>query len=125
MEPKQLYKLFRESEGICTDSRKTKEGQLFFALSGQNFNGNEFAQQAVSRGASYAVIDKQEYRKNEQYIVVPDVLKSLQELGQFHRIKLGIPVIAITGSNGKTTTKELISARFCKKNSMSAIPRAI
>lgn len=119
MEPKQLYKLFRESEGICTDSRKTKEGQLFFALSGQNFNGNEFAQQAISQGASYAVIDKQEFRKNEQYIVVPDVLKSLQELGQYHRIKLGIPVIAITGSNGKTTTKELISTVLQKKFNVS------
>jgi UDP-N-acetylmuramoyl-tripeptide--D-alanyl-D-alanine ligase len=110
-----LYEHFVQYPDISTDSRTVKPYSIFFALRGKNFNGNEFAEQALSRGAVYAVIDDSQYQKDERYILVDDVLKTLQELANFHRRQLNIPIIAITGSSGKTTTKELIYAVLAKK----------
>lgn len=110
MEIEDLYELFRKHPTVCTDSRKVEKGDLFFALKGDNFNGNEYATTALEKGAAYAIIDEKQYQENNQYILVEDVLTSLQDLARFHRRSFGIPVIAITGSNGKTTTKELISS---------------
>lgn len=105
-----LYDLFIKSTGVCTDTRKLIDGNIFFALKGPSFNGNEYAERALENGASFAVIDEERFKKNEQYILVDDVLSSLQELAKFHREQFNIPIIAITGSNGKTTTKELMAA---------------
>lgn len=105
-----LYDLFIKSTGICTDTRKLIDGNIFFALKGPSFNGNEYAERALENGASFAVIDEKEFKKNSKYILVDDVLFSLQELSKYHRKQLNIPIVAITGSNGKTTTKELMAA---------------
>ncbi|WMI69650.1 UDP-N-acetylmuramoyl-tripeptide--D-alanyl-D-alanine ligase [Mangrovimonas sp. YM274] len=105
-----LYKAFLECSSVTTDTRKVTTNAIFFALKGDNFNGNTFAQQALESGAKYAVIDEKEYATNPQMILVKDVLTALQELATYHRKKLNLPIIALTGSNGKTTTKELINA---------------
>jgi len=110
MEIEKLYQVFIESNGVSTDTRKINKGVLFFALKGANFNGNEFASKAIEQGASYSIIDEASYKKSERCILVKDVLQTLQQLAQFHRRQFNIPFIAITGSNGKTTTKELIHA---------------
>lgn len=107
MELAQLYDKFLASTGICTDTRKLKKGNLFFALKGPNFNANRMAAQALEQGASAAVIDEPEFDKGTGYILVSDGLEALQALANYHRKQLDIPVLAITGSNGKTTTKEL------------------
>ncbi|HZH73765.1 MAG TPA: Mur ligase family protein, partial [Mariniphaga sp.] len=107
---KHLYRLFLEHGKVTTDSRKIEEGCLFFALKGINFNGNKYAEEAINKGAVYAIIDEEEYVIGDKTILVENVLATLQELANYHRQKLGIPVIGITGSNGKTTTKELIAA---------------
>ncbi len=104
-----IYELFLKSSGVCTDSRQIHQGNLFFALKGPNYNANEFAEDALHKGASYVVIDDPAYKKDERYLVVDDTLKALQELAMFHRNNLNIPFIGITGSNGKTTSKELIN----------------
>jgi UDP-N-acetylmuramoyl-tripeptide--D-alanyl-D-alanine ligase len=106
----QLYAVFRQYPSVQTDTRKLKQGDLFFALKGPNFNGNVFAEQALAAGAAYAIIDEAEYQVNSQYILVQDVLTTLQFLALHHRKQFNIPIIAITGSNGKTTTKELVYA---------------
>ncbi len=111
----QLYKLYLEHPYVETDTRKLREGCLFFALSGANFNGNTFAKQALEKGAAYAVIDDRAYAVDDKCIVVDDVLSTLQHLAKYHRLQLNIPFLAITGSNGKTTTKELIAAVLRKK----------
>ena len=80
---------------------------MFFALKGDNFNGNLFAKDAIEKGASYAVVDEKSAVENNHYILVEDVLTTLQQLAKFHRLQLGLPIISLTGSNGKTTTKEL------------------
>lgn len=103
-----LYKLYRKHPVICTDTRKISKSCLFFALKGEHFNGNEFAKKAIERGAAFAIVDDQQYAINERFILVSDVLETLQNLAKFHRKQLQIPIIGITGSNGKTTTKELI-----------------
>jgi UDP-N-acetylmuramoyl-tripeptide--D-alanyl-D-alanine ligase len=115
MKIEKLYQLFLESTGIATDTRSIRTNQIFFALKGENFNGNTFAWQAIKKGAAYAIIDEEEYTQGEGYIVVRDVLKTLQDLATHHRKTLGLPILAITGSNGKTTSKELIYAVLRKK----------
>ncbi|WP_152287796.1 UDP-N-acetylmuramoyl-tripeptide--D-alanyl-D-alanine ligase [Flavicella marina] len=106
----ELYQLFIASSGIATDTRKIKNNSIFFALKGANFNGNEFALKAIESGATYAVVDEVDStKKHSKLIQVKDVLTTLQTLANYHRKKLNIPVIALTGSNGKTTTKELIN----------------
>jgi UDP-N-acetylmuramoyl-tripeptide--D-alanyl-D-alanine ligase len=109
MEIADLYKIYLEHPFIQTDTRKLREGGIYFALSGANFDGNTFAGEALDKGAAYAVIDNPAFAVNERCIVVEDVLGSLQQLAGYHRQQLAIPFIAITGSNGKTTTKELIA----------------
>ncbi|HSC52363.1 MAG TPA: UDP-N-acetylmuramoyl-tripeptide--D-alanyl-D-alanine ligase [Phnomibacter sp.] len=106
----ELHQYFLQSTGAVTDTRKIQAGQIFFALKGPSFNGNAFAWQACQMGASYAVIDDPDYAISEKMLLVPDVLKALQELALYHRNTFKIPVLAITGSNGKTTTKELVHA---------------
>ena len=106
----ELYKIYQQFPSVQTDTRKLKQGDLYFALSGANFDGNAFAAEALQKGAAYAIIDNATYAVNAQCIVVPDVLTTLQELARHHRLQFNIPFIAITGSNGKTTTKELIAA---------------
>lgn len=114
MNIKSLYNRFLECNSICTDTRKLRKNDFFFALKGDNFNGNEFAKEALKNGAKYALIDEKEY-EDKNIFLVKNVLKALQELSTYHRQKLGIPIIALTGSNGKTTTKELINAVLSKK----------
>jgi len=105
-----LYSYFLQSMSVCTDTRKIKQGDIFFALKGDNFNGNLFALQALEAGASLAVIDENIDSDNENLFKVKDVLTTLQALAKHHRQQFSIPFIAITGSNGKTTTKELVSS---------------
>lgn len=103
-----LYTFFIKHPFVITDTRKLKPGDIFFALKGDNFNGNTFASQALQLGAGYAVIDELPQEDNNNFILVDDVLATLQQLAQYHRGQFTIPFIGITGSNGKTTTKELI-----------------
>jgi UDP-N-acetylmuramoyl-tripeptide--D-alanyl-D-alanine ligase len=110
-----LYTFYLQHPEICTDTRKITSDCLFFALKGDNFDANTFAAQALEQGAAYAVIDNIEYQVNERCILVEDVLAALQELARHHRTQLHIPVIGLTGSNGKTTTKELIYALLATK----------
>lgn len=110
-----LYAAFRQHPKIVTDSRKVVPGSIFFALRGDNFNGNAFAEEALDNGAAYAVIDEQKYLAGSRYFLVDNVIRTLQELAVHHRSQLKIPVIGITGTNGKTTTKELISKVLSKK----------
>ena len=104
----QLYSVFQKHPSVCTDTRKLIEGSIFFALSGPSFNGNTFASQAIEGGCSYAVIDDPAYQNGEQYLLVENTLDSLQKLATYHRRQLKTQIIGITGSNGKTTTKELV-----------------
>jgi len=106
----ELYKIYLQHSSVQTDTRKLQKGDLFFALKGPNFNANEFAEKAIIAGAAYAVIDEEQYAIAGKTILVGDVLTSLQQLAKHHRQQFKIPFIAITGSNGKTTTKELIHA---------------
>ncbi len=114
-----IHKLFTESTGVSTDTRTLQPDNLFFALSGDNFNGNKFAKQALNKGAKYAVIDDQNYQ-TEKTILVKNTLQTLQDLASYHRKTLNTPIIALTGSNGKTTTKELINAVLSKKHNTTA-----
>ena len=104
-----LYSIFKQYPIICTDSRTCPMDSLFFALKGDNFNANAFALSALEKGCRYAIIDEAEYKIDDRFILVDDVLKTLQKLATFHRQQLSMPIIAITGTNGKTTTKELIA----------------
>lgn len=110
MSIQELYERYLQYPSVQTDSRKVQEGDIFFALKGDNFNGNRFAAQALADGAAYAVVDEAAYASDERCILVEDVLSTLQQLARHHRLQLNIPVIGITGSNGKTTTKELLVA---------------
>ncbi|GGG81321.1 UDP-N-acetylmuramoyl-tripeptide--D-alanyl-D-alanine ligase [Parapedobacter pyrenivorans] len=110
MEPALLYPYFLEHPAISTDTRNIQPNSLFFALKGENFNGNAFAGEALEKGARYAVIDEPQYQTDERFLLVADVLTALQELARHHRHQLRIPIVGITGTNGKTTTKELIHA---------------
>lgn len=106
----ELYSLYLQYPSVQTDTRKLKNGDLYFALKGPNFNGNAFAKQALDQGAAYAIIDEAQYAVDGKTILVEDVLQTLQQLALHHRRQFRIPFLAITGSNGKTTTKELIHA---------------
>ena len=114
-----LYDIFRASAGVNTDTRTLKEGQLFFALKGENFDGNAYALQALSAGAAYAVVNDTLEADDPRLIKVPDTLKALKELAAWHRNHVcgdrRLPVIGLTGTNGKTTTKELIRAVLAAK----------
>lgn len=105
-----LYTKFKLSSGVTTDTRAIEKDNIFFALKGEHFNGNKFAKKALEAGAAFVVIDEAEYKTDDRYILVEDVLAALQELAAHHRAQFNIAVIALTGSNGKTTTKELINA---------------
>ena len=105
-----LYELYQQYPSVQTDTRKLKQGDIFFALSGPNFNGNDFALKAIESGAAYAIVDTEIANEDGRIIKVDNVLDSLQMLAKYHRERFNIPFIAITGSNGKTTTKELVSA---------------
>lgn len=120
MEIASLYQLFLSHPVITTDSRNIPANSIFFALKGANFNGNAFALEALAKGAAYAVVDEIEFAANDRTILVRDVLTCLQELANYHRNQLGIPILAITGTNGKTTTKELITAVLSKKFNTNA-----
>lgn len=104
----ELHALFKKSKGVATDTRTLREGELFFCLKGANFNGNRFANKALEKGAIAAIIDDQSAYSNEKTILVNNTLEALQMLAHHHRKQFDIPVIGLTGSNGKTTTKELI-----------------
>lgn len=106
----QLYDLFLRNPSIQTDTRKLQPGDLFFALKGDNFNGNLFAKQAIEKGAAFCIVDEAIDKNDDRFIMVDDVLTTLQDLAKYHRQQFSIPFIAITGSNGKTTTKELVHA---------------
>lgn len=110
MEISELYKIYQQNHSVVTDTRKLQKGDLFFALKGPNFNGNLFAEKALDMGAAFAIIDEVPSVSNERLILVENALETLQQLAKFHRQQLNIPFIAITGSNGKTTSKELIYA---------------
>lgn len=114
MKTEHIYNLFLESSGITTDSRNIGKNQIFFALWGENFNGNKFAAEAIKKGALWSIVDDPLY-ETERTVLVDDCLMELQALAAHHRKQLNIPVIAITGSNGKTTTKELLAAILSKK----------
>lgn len=115
MDLQQLHQLFLKSSGVSTDTRNILKNSIFFALKGDNFDGNKYAKEALQKGASLAIIDNEKYYLNDKYILVEDVLKHLQQLANLHRKKLKCPVLGITGTNGKTTTKELITAVLQKK----------
>lgn len=112
---KELYSHFIKHPLVCTDTREIKQDAIFFALKGDNFNANKFAEQALNSGCSLAVIDEKEYKKDDRFFLVDDVLNALQGLANFHRQQLTIPIISITGSNGKTTSKELLNAVLSQK----------
>ena len=112
MDITELYKIFLAHPIITTDSRECPDGSLFFALKGESFDGNKFAASALDKGCAYAIIDEKEFAPagDKRFIVVDDCLKALQQLANHHRKVLGTKIVGVTGTNGKTTTKELISA---------------
>jgi len=115
----ELYNIFKKSSGINTDTRTIQKNNLFLSLSGENFNGNKFAKKALEKGATYAIIDDEEYLQKNT-ILVENTIETLQQLAKHHRTELNIPIIALTGSNGKTTTKELINCVLSKKYKTTA-----
>jgi len=115
MNIEELYSLYTRSRKVTTDTRHIPPGSIFFALRGESFNGNEFALSALEKNAAFAVIDDAKYGDDDRCILVPDVLETLQLLAAYHRDQLKIPVIGITGTNGKTTTKELLNAVLAEK----------
>jgi len=116
----EIYQIFLQSNRIEIDSRKIKKNDFFVALKGENFDANTFAEQALENGASYVMIDNAAFYINDKTILVDDCLKTLQELANYHRKQLNIPIIALTGSNGKTTTKELINIVLSEKYNAKA-----
>ena len=118
----EIYDLYNLTSGVCTDTRNILPGSMFFALRGETFNGNAFALAAIEGGASYAVVDEPdvEAQSPEKTILVEDVLVALQQMARHHRKQFRIPVVALTGTNGKTTTKELIAACLSKKYNVVA-----
>nr|MDA3779082.1 UDP-N-acetylmuramoyl-tripeptide--D-alanyl-D-alanine ligase [Bacteroidales bacterium] len=120
MEISKLYKLYCETGRVSKDSRDKNIGGIFFALGGENFDGNKFALQAIENGCKYAIIDNAKYKIDNRFIIVKDVLTTLQQLASYHREKIGIPILSITGTNGKTTTKELVSSILSEKYNVIA-----
>ncbi len=120
MEITTLYQCFLECTGISTDTRKIQPGSMFVALKGDNFDANTFATEALAKGAKYVVIDNPAYQQGSNILLVTNSLTALQELARHHRRQLGLPVIGLTGSNGKTTTKELINAVLSQKYNTTA-----
>ena len=112
---KSLYQLFYKCSGVSTDTRSLKENELFIALKGDNFDGNLYARKAIEKGAKYAIVDNKKFSNGETIRYVENGLQFLQKLAAFHRDQFNIPVVGITGSNGKTTTKELMAAVLAKK----------
>ena len=112
---KEIYQLYSKHYLVDTDTRSIRKNTIFFALKGDNFNGNLFAEEALKKGASFSIVDEQQYQTNGKIILVYDVLTCLQELAAYHRTILDIPILSLTGSNGKTTTKELINVVLSKK----------
>lgn len=110
-----IYSLYTKTFSVSTDTRNIEKDSLFFALKGASFNGNKFAQQALEKGAMAAIVDEAGYVTSEKMILVDNVLETLQDLARYHRRKLGLPIVSLTGSNGKTTTKELITRVLSKK----------
>ena len=119
MNIKAIYDIFKASSGISIDTRTIIAKNLFIAISGDNFDGNQFAKQALDKGASYAIIDNPAYQ-TENTILVDNTLNTLQELAHYHRTQLNIPILGLTGSNGKTTTKELINTVLSKNHNTVA-----
>jgi UDP-N-acetylmuramoyl-tripeptide--D-alanyl-D-alanine ligase len=119
----ELYSIFLKHPEVCIDTRSINEGCLFFALKGPSYNANKFAIDALTKGAAYAVVDEEKYILDDRYILVDDVLTSLQKLANHHRKNLNCPVIAITGTNGKTTSKELLYRVLKQKFNTSATKR--
>lgn len=115
METAALYNLFLQYPSVTTDSRICPKDSIFFALKGDRFNGNLFAEKAIEAGCAYAVVDEEPEKENDRIILVKDALHSLQKLANWHRKKLKIPIIGITGTNGKTTTKELVAVALSKE----------
>lgn len=120
MEIVDLYKLYMQHGLVDTDTRNIRRNTIFFALKGENFNGNKFAEEALLKGAAYAIIDEIEYVSSKRTILVDNVLKTLQKLATYHRNMLRIPIVSLTGSNGKTTTKELIKAVLSSQYKITA-----
>jgi UDP-N-acetylmuramoyl-tripeptide--D-alanyl-D-alanine ligase len=115
MDIQNLYQNYRKTGKVSTDTRQITSGSIFFALKGEKFNANQFAEEALAKGAQLAVIDEAAFAKDNRYVVVENVLKTLQQLARYHRDQLTIPIIGLTGSNGKTTSKELLNAVLAKK----------
>lgn len=115
-----LYEIYRQHPVITTDSRNCPPDSIFFALKGSSFNGNAYAEQAIKSGCSYAIVDEKKYATLPNTLLVDDVLKTLQQLANFHRKTLKIPIIGITGTNGKTTTKELVYAVLSQEHNIIA-----
>ena len=117
----ELNALYKTAEGVVTtDTRNITEGCLFFALKGDKFNGNAFAEEALGKGAAYCIVDEAEYAVNDRCLLFTDVLETLQKLANYHRRQFGIPVIGLTGSNGKTTNKELLTRVLAQKYKVHA-----
>ena len=115
MDLKEIYRRFLSCSSITMDSRDVPDQSLFFALKGENFNGNRFAEEAIRKGAQYVLVDEAKYAPDARYILVDDVLSTMQQLATHHRDHLDVNVFGITGSNGKTTTKEIITQILAKK----------
>lgn len=115
MDISQIHSLFLKSSGVAIDTRKIEDKSFFVAIKGERFDANTFAAEALEKGASYVIIDNESYYIDERTILVEDSLVALQELAKFHRNYLKLPIVALTGSNGKTTTKELINVVLAKK----------